>query len=83
VSTPRAAYTAEARAAKVEGIVIMQAVIQKDGSVSDVKVLRGLGYGLDEATVETVKRSWRFQPPLLNGQPVKIRVNIEMSFRLY
>ncbi len=76
-------YTAEARAAKVEGIVLLEIVVRKDGSVGNVKVLKGLGYGLDESAVETVKTRWRFRPALWQGQPVDFRANAEISFRRY
>lgn len=75
-------YTPEARAAKVEGVVLLEAIIRKDGTVGEVKVLRGIGYGMDESAASTLK-TWRFQPAQLNGQPVDVRANIEMSFRLF
>jgi TonB family protein len=83
ITQPRPPYTAEAKAAKVEGIIFLDAIVRKDGSVGDVKVLRALGYGLDESAVETVKTRWRFQPALLQGEPVNARARIEISFRLF
>ena len=65
---PLPAYTAEARAARVEGIVLVQAVIRKDGTVDSFKVLRGLGYGLDESAINTIATKWRFRPGTLNGR---------------
>jgi TonB family protein len=83
ISQTKPAYTAEAREAKVEGVVLLELIIRKDGSVGSVKVLKGLGYGLDESAVETVKTQWRFQPALLKGQPVNVHANVEISFRTY
>ncbi len=83
IHQPIPAYTPEAKEAKIEGTVILQVVIRKDGIVGDVKVLRGLGHGLDEAAVNAVTREWRFRPGTLDGQPVNVRANVEISFRLY
>lgn len=82
ISTPRPSYTPEARAAKINGMIVLQATIGTDGMARDLKILRGLGYGLDEAAVETIGTSWRFKPALLNGQPVNVRVNIEVTMRI-
>lgn len=80
---PMPPYTPEARAARVEGILVLQAIIATDGSVSAVRVIRGLGYGLDESAENTVKTKWRFRPGMLNGQPVNVRAMVEITFRLY
>jgi TonB family protein len=83
LSMPMPSYTQEARDARIEGIVLLQAIVRKDGTVDSFKVLRGLGYGLDESAIDTVAKRWRFQPGTLNGQPVNVQANIEISFRLY
>jgi len=80
---PLPAYTEEARKARAEGIVLIQAVIRKDGTVDSFKVLRGLGYGLDESAINTIATKWRFKPGTFNGAPVDVQANIEVSFRLY
>jgi protein TonB len=61
---PLPAYTEEARKARAEGIVLIQAIIRKDGTVDSFKVLRGLGYGLDESAINTIATKWRFRPGL-------------------
>jgi len=53
-----------------------------DGMAKDIKVVKSLGYGLDEKAVEAV-RKWRFEPAEKDGRPVAVQVNIEVSFRLY
>ena len=73
-------YPAIAQASRVEGIVILEALISEDGSVQNVKVLRGKPL-LDEAAVDAV-RQWRFTPPLLNGQPVPVVMTVTVSFSL-
>ncbi len=81
--SPLPQYTQEARDAKVEGILLMQAIIRKNGQVSDIKILRSIGYGLDQSAIETVSKEWKFEPGKLDGQPVNVQANIEVSFRLY
>lgn len=83
VFQPLPLYTEDARKARVEGLVLLQAIIRKDGSVDSFKVIRGLGYGLDESAINTIATKWRFKPGTLNGQPVDVQANIEVSFRLY
>jgi periplasmic protein TonB len=80
---PLPLYTEDARKARVEGIVVISAVVRKDGTVDSFRVLRGLGYGLDESAINTIATKWRFRPGTFNGQPVDVQANIEVSFRLY
>ena len=74
-------YTTEARKAKIQGIVEVEAIVQTDGTVGEVRVLRSLDreLGLDEAAVKAVK-SWRFKPGTKDGVAVPVLVAIEMSF---
>ena len=83
VHQPLPSYTDAAKDARIEGIILLQAVIRKDGSVGNIKVLKGLGYGLDEKAVETVTREWQFIPGTLNDVPVDVIAHMELSFRLY
>jgi len=80
---PKPAYTEEARKARVEGIVLIQAIVRKDGTVDGFRVLRSLGHGLDESAIHTIATKWRFKPGRFNGAPVDVQANIEVSFRLY
>ena len=79
---PIPSYTQEAREDKIEGIIILQCIIRRDGSVGELKVRRGLGHGLDEVAMDTVRSQWRFKPGMLNGVPVNVQANIEISYRL-
>ena len=76
-------YTEEARKARIEGIVLLQLVVRKDGSTDSFKVVRGLGYGLDESAISTIANKWRFKPGTKSGVPVDVQILIEVSFRLY
>lgn len=76
-------YTGDAMRAKIQGLVTMEAVVMPDGSVGSVQITRSLDshFGLDEEAIKTVKQ-WRFRPGLRDGQPVAVRIEIEMSFTL-
>ena len=80
---PLPQYTQEARDAKIEGLIMLQAIIRKTGQVTDIKILKSLGYGLDESAIQTVTKEWKFEPGTLDGRPVNVQANIEISFRLY
>lgn len=80
---PSPAYTQEARDAKIEGSVVLEVIFRKDGKIDSFKVLEGLGHGLDESAIRTIAEEWRFQPGTLNGKPVDVKANIEISFRFY
>ena len=73
-------YPTLALQARLQAIVILEAVIADDGAVDAVKVLRGHPL-LDQAAVDAV-RQWRFTPTLLNGQPVPVVMTVTVAFRL-
>jgi len=73
-------YPPEAGRARIEGTVVLQAVIGKDGSVQDVQVESGLPI-LAQAAVDAVKH-WRYRPYLLNGEPVEVDSRITIDFTL-
>ena len=74
-------YTEIARKARVEGLVIIEAIIDQNGNVTDARVLRGLRLGLDEAALDAVRR-WKFTPGTLNGQPVPVIFDLTVTYRL-
>jgi protein TonB len=73
-------YPALARAAHQQGVVILETVIDKEGAVETVRVLRGYPL-LDQAAIDAV-RQWRFAPALLNGQPVPVVMTVTVNFTL-
>jgi periplasmic protein TonB len=77
----KAQYTEDARTRGITGGVVLEIVIRSDGSVGDVKVLRGLGYGLDDRAVTAV-RNWKFSPARRLGTPVDVIVEVEVEFSL-
>jgi protein TonB len=76
-------YTPDAMRARVQGTVLLKAVVRPDGSVSDIQILRSLDstFGLDQEAVKAA-RQWRFAPGRLRGQPVAVLVTIELTFTL-
>jgi protein TonB len=73
-------YPPIAQQAKIQGVVIIEATIARDGSVKDAKVLRPAPM-LDQAALEAV-RQWRYTPTLLNGQPVEVIMTVTVTFTL-
>ena len=77
-------YPELARVARIEGNVILQAVICADGTVSDLKVLRcsQAQFGFEEAAFEAV-RQWRYRPAMLDGRPVDVYFTVFVDFKLH
>ena len=73
-----AVYPQEAVPQKLHGLVVLQTVIGRDGSVQDVKIVRGY-FLLGRAAIAAVKQ-WRFKPYTFNGQPVSVRTQFTLSF---
>jgi TonB family protein len=80
---PQPRYTDEARAAHVEGLVQAQCIIRKSGKADNCRIIRGLGYGLNESVIDTIIKRWRFKPGSYEGKPVDVTVIIETVFRLH
>jgi len=74
-------YSEEARKAKYQGVVVLSAIVRKDGTIEILKVVRGLGLGLDENAISALKQ-WKFRPGMKNGVPVDVALNIEVNFSL-
>jgi protein TonB len=77
----RPTYTDEARRRAIEGDVDLEIVVDGDGRVGDIRVVRGLGAGLNERAIAAV-RQWRFQPARRRGTPVAVVVNVSVGFSL-
>jgi len=77
----KADYTDDARRSNIEGEVELEIVVRRDGTVGDVKVLRGLRGGLNEKAIEAV-RQWRFSPGHMKGTAVDVVVEVGVEFKL-
>ncbi len=75
-------YSQEARLAKYQGSILLSVEINVAGNAQNIKVIRGLGLGLDEKAIDAVRR-WRFQPGTKFGEPVTTAAKIEVNFRLF
>jgi TonB family protein len=74
-------FSEEARKAKQQGVVILYGEVDTSGFLRNVRIVRGLGLGLDEKAIEAVRR-WRFRPGYRDGRPVVAAATIEVNFHL-
>ena len=74
-------YSEEARKARYQGTVVLEAIVRRDGTVDIQRVVRSLGFGLDENAIQALKQ-WRFKPGTKNGVAVDVSLNIEVNFNL-
>jgi len=81
ISKPLPIYTQEARARKVEGEVLLEVVFEASGKIHVTKVVRGLGYGLDDAAVRAAEQI-RFKPALKDGQPLDSTALVHIIFQI-
>lgn len=75
-------YPPLARESGIQGRVFIQFVVEKDGSITDVKVLKGIGYGCDEEALRVVKNSPNWSPGKQNGKAVRVQYNLPIVFQL-
>lgn len=75
-------FSEEARKAKVAGNVLVNLYVDTNGNPSHVRVIRGVGMGLDEKAVEAV-RQYKFKPAMENGKPVLVELNVEVNFQIF
>jgi TonB family protein len=74
-------YTEEARVAKYQGTAVLAVEIDTNGVAKNIRIVKGLGFGLDENAVTAV-RQWQFQPATKDGAAVTVQASIEVNFRL-
>jgi periplasmic protein TonB len=77
----KAEYTEDARRRNIRGDVVLEIVVRSDGTVGDVRVLQGLGGGLESRAIAAV-RQWKFAPATRRGQPVDVLVEVAVEFTL-
>lgn len=81
VKEVRALYTDDARRRGIEGDVVLEVIVTRTGSVDQVRVVRGLGAGLDQNAIAAV-RQWKFDPARRQGAPVDVVVEVSVEFRM-
>jgi TonB family protein len=80
-SSPEAEFSDEARRKKIQGIVLVSMIVNEKGLPTDIKLVKSVGYGLDESALQAVGE-YRFEPATLNGKPIAVRVTVEVNFQL-
>ena len=75
-------YPTMARESGIQGKVFVTFVVEKDGSITDVKVLRGIGGGCDEEAVRVIKNMPKWKPGKQRGKPVRVQFNMPIVFKL-
>jgi len=75
-------YPAQAQEQGVSGRVLLQFVVEKDGSLTDIKVLRDLKYGTGDAAVEMLKKAPKWKPGVQNGRPVRVQFTLPLQLNL-
>ena len=82
VYKPEPSYPEAARKARMEGVVILEAIITASGTVEDVKVLKSVNPLLDSAAVRAVGQ-WKYKPATLNGRAVRVYLTVTVTFNLH
>jgi periplasmic protein TonB len=72
-------YTEAARNARISGLVLVHLIVDTNGNPSHVRVVRGLGMGLDEKAIQAVQQ-YKFKPGMKNGKPVRVELTISLNF---
>lgn len=75
-------YPSQARRMGIEGRVYVQFVVDKDGSVTEVKAVKGIGAGCDEEAERVLREAPKFKPGKQRGRPVKVRMVLPIIFKL-
>ncbi|RYF09537.1 MAG: energy transducer TonB [Flavobacteriales bacterium] len=75
-------YPSRAQEESIQGKVFVSFVVEIDGSITDVKVLRGIGFGCDEEAMKVIKKSPLWKPGKNKGTPVRVRYNMPINFNL-
>lgn len=81
--TKNVVYPALAKENGISGKVYVKFVVQKDGTLTDIKVLRGIGGGCDEEAIRVTKLMPKWTPAMLKGQPIISQYNLPFSFKLH
>jgi TonB family protein len=80
--SPDSDYSQKAREDKYMSTVMVAGTVDLRGAFTDLCLMQAAGEGLDEKALEAVK-TWKFEPATLQGEPVAVRLNVEVNFRLY
>ena len=73
-------YPPEAQKAGIKGRVYVSFIVEKDGSLTDIQLMKGLGYGCNEEAIRVVNAMPKWQPGTQSGRPVRVRYNLPIEF---
>jgi len=82
IHCPPPLYSNSARKAKFMGTVVLEVTVSEEGRATDISVLKGVPFGINEVSIKTVS-GWSFKPATYGGKPIPVRVPIEVTFRLF
>jgi TonB family protein len=74
-------YSTEAHVSRYQGTVILEVAVLEDGTAKVVRIIQSLGFGLDQNAVKAIE-TWRFQPAMKDGRPVKVLLPVQVNFNL-
>jgi TonB family protein len=80
---PDPSYSDAARKERIQGLVLLDVIVSADGEAEDAIILRGQPFGLNEVSKKAIVNTWQFNPSTRDGRPIRIQVQIEVSFKLY
>jgi len=75
-------YPDEAKKNQKEGIVYASFIVEKDGSITNVSIVKGIGYGCDEEVVRVLSAMPKWLPGKQKGNPVRVKLNLPVNFSL-
>lgn len=80
---PNPSYSEAARKEKIQGTVLLNVVVNADGEAESATIFSGQPFGLNDVSKNIILKKWRFDPSTKDGQPVRVQVQIEVSFKMY
>lgn len=75
-------YPPQASDGHIQGKVFLSFIVEKDGHLSNIEIVRGVGYGLDEEAARVLKLAPAWKPGIQNGQPVRVKFTLPINFQI-
>lgn len=78
---PMPPYTEEAMKAQISGTMQVELIVRKDGTPDNIKIVKGMGYGMDQTAIAIIKDFWRFYPALRDNKPIEAKTAFDLPFK--
>jgi TonB family protein len=78
---PMPPYTEEALKAQISGTMQVELIVRKDGTPENIKIVKGMGYGMDQTAIAIIKDFWRFYPALRDNKPIEAKTAFDLPFK--